>query len=207
MAQIRLTNLRKSFGDFVAVRDSSLAIEDGSFFVLLGPSGCGKTTTLRMIAGLELPTSGEIRLGGEDVTDVIRTPQVSEQASVVANDPRVREALVAQQRALITGGDSGIGRAVAVAFAKEGADVAIAYLDEDEDARHTCGLVEAEGRRATGIRGDITSEANCVRAVRETVEALGGLDLDRLHRRDVIGHRLAHDDRELHPKIDPTTPG
>jgi len=68
MAQIRLTNLHKSFGDFVAVRDSSLTIEDGSFFVLLGPSGCGKTTTLRMIAGLELPSSGEIRLAGEDVT-------------------------------------------------------------------------------------------------------------------------------------------
>jgi multiple sugar transport system ATP-binding protein len=68
MAQIRLTNLHKAFGDFVAVHDSSLTIEDGSFFVLLGPSGCGKTTTLRMIAGLELPTSGEIRLDGEDVT-------------------------------------------------------------------------------------------------------------------------------------------
>jgi multiple sugar transport system ATP-binding protein len=68
MAQIRLTNLHKAFGEFVAVRDSSLTIEDGSFFVLLGPSGCGKTTTLRMIAGLELPTSGEIRLDGEDVT-------------------------------------------------------------------------------------------------------------------------------------------
>src|SRR6478735_2222212 len=68
MAQIRLNNLHKSFADFVAVQDSSLTIEDGSFFVLLGPSGCGKTTTLRMIAGLELPTAGEIRLGGEDVT-------------------------------------------------------------------------------------------------------------------------------------------
>jgi multiple sugar transport system ATP-binding protein len=68
MAQIRLNNLHKSFADFVAVQDSSLVIEDGSFFVLLGPSGCGKTTTLRMIAGLELPTSGEIRLDGEDVT-------------------------------------------------------------------------------------------------------------------------------------------
>jgi multiple sugar transport system ATP-binding protein len=68
MAQIRLTHLHKSFGDFVAVRDSNLVVEDGSFFVLLGPSGCGKTTTLRMIAGLELPTSGEIRLGDQDVT-------------------------------------------------------------------------------------------------------------------------------------------
>ena len=68
MAQIRLTNLHKAFSDFVAVRNSNFTIEDGSFFVLLGPSGCGKTTTLRMIAGLELPTSGEIRLDGEDVT-------------------------------------------------------------------------------------------------------------------------------------------
>ncbi len=68
MAEIRLSNLRKAFGDFVAVRDTSLTVGDGRFFVLLGPSGCGKTTTLRMIAGLELPSSGEIRLDGEDVT-------------------------------------------------------------------------------------------------------------------------------------------
>ena len=68
MAQIGLRNLHKAFGDFIAVRDSNLVIDDGAFFVLLGPSGCGKTTTLRMIAGLELPTSGEIRLDGEDVT-------------------------------------------------------------------------------------------------------------------------------------------
>jgi multiple sugar transport system ATP-binding protein len=68
MAQIRANQLHKSFGDFVAVQGSSFTVEDGEFFVMLGPSGCGKTTTLRMIAGLELPTSGEIRLGGEDVT-------------------------------------------------------------------------------------------------------------------------------------------
>ena len=68
MATITATNLRKAFGDFVAVKDSTFTVEDGEFFCLLGPSGCGKTTTLRMIAGLELPTSGLIRLGGEDVT-------------------------------------------------------------------------------------------------------------------------------------------
>lgn len=68
MAEIRVENLHKAFGEFVAVRDSNFTVADGEFFVMLGPSGCGKTTTLRMIAGLELPTSGRIRLGGDDVT-------------------------------------------------------------------------------------------------------------------------------------------
>ena len=68
MAEIVIKNLRKDFGDFTAVQASSFKVEDGEFFMLLGPSGCGKTTTLRMIAGLELPTSGEIYIGGEEVS-------------------------------------------------------------------------------------------------------------------------------------------
>ncbi|MEO1550511.1 MAG: ABC transporter ATP-binding protein [Pseudomonadota bacterium] len=68
MAQIVIKNLKKQFGAFTAVRESSFTIEDGEFFMLLGPSGCGKTTTLRMIAGLELPTSGEIFLDGEEIS-------------------------------------------------------------------------------------------------------------------------------------------
>jgi multiple sugar transport system ATP-binding protein len=68
MAQIRVENLRKAFHDFVAVDGSTFTVEDGAFFVMLGPSGCGKTTTLRMIAGLELPSEGRILLDDEDVT-------------------------------------------------------------------------------------------------------------------------------------------
>jgi multiple sugar transport system ATP-binding protein len=69
MATVSLDHIVKRFGDFVAVHDLSLHIADREFLVLLGPSGCGKTTTMRMIAGLEDPTSGDIRIGGERVND------------------------------------------------------------------------------------------------------------------------------------------
>jgi multiple sugar transport system ATP-binding protein len=68
MAEIQVKDLRKSFDQFTAVQGSNFTIEDGAFFALLGPSGCGKTTTLRMIAGLELPSDGRVLLDGEDVT-------------------------------------------------------------------------------------------------------------------------------------------
>ncbi len=70
MADVALFNVTKRWGGFVAVRDQSLAIRDGEFMVLLGPSGCGKTTTMRMIAGLEEPSSGDILIGGQRVNDL-----------------------------------------------------------------------------------------------------------------------------------------
>lgn len=79
--------------------------------------------------------------------------------------------------ALITGGDSGIGRSVAVAFAREGADVAIVYLEEDKDAMQTEHLVGEEGRQCYVIRGDVQKEAFCRRAVEEAVNELGRLDV------------------------------
>ncbi|WP_017607446.1 SDR family oxidoreductase [Nocardiopsis xinjiangensis] len=85
--------------------------------------------------------------------------------------------LLEGKRALITGGDSGIGRAVAVAYAKEGADVVFGHLGEDDDAAHTVALVQEQGRRAVAVRGDLAEEEFCVHLVRRTVEELGGIDV------------------------------
>ncbi len=82
------------------------------------------------------------------------------------------------RKALITGGDSGIGRAAAIAFAREGADVAIVHLPEEEaDAKEVMALVEAEGRRAVCLPGDIKDEAFCRELVAKAVRELGGLDI------------------------------
>jgi NAD(P)-dependent dehydrogenase (short-subunit alcohol dehydrogenase family) len=79
--------------------------------------------------------------------------------------------------AIITGGDSGIGRSVAIHFAREGADVAVVYLEEHEDADETVRLVEKEGRRCIKISGDVGDESFCRRAVEQTVETFGKLDI------------------------------
>jgi NAD(P)-dependent dehydrogenase (short-subunit alcohol dehydrogenase family) len=82
------------------------------------------------------------------------------------------------RKALVTGGDSGMGRAAAIAFAREGADVAINYLpDEEPDAREVIELIEAEGRVALAIPGDLRDESFCERMVEEAVKGLGGLDI------------------------------
>jgi NAD(P)-dependent dehydrogenase (short-subunit alcohol dehydrogenase family) len=78
---------------------------------------------------------------------------------------------------LITGADSGIGRAVALAFAREGADVAVAYLSEDKDAKETQRLIEEAGRRCLLIRGDVARAAHCRNLVQKTAEAFGQIDI------------------------------
>jgi len=84
---------------------------------------------------------------------------------------------LAGRRALITGADSGIGAAVAIAFAREGADVTLSYLPEEEaDARHVVELVEAAGRKAVAVPGDLTSASFCRELVARAVEGMGGLD-------------------------------
>jgi NAD(P)-dependent dehydrogenase (short-subunit alcohol dehydrogenase family) len=79
--------------------------------------------------------------------------------------------------ALITGADSGIGRAVAIAYAREGADILISYLNEDDDARETARLVEDAGRKAIVVAGDIKSEKHCSALVERAVADLGGIDI------------------------------
>ena len=79
--------------------------------------------------------------------------------------------------ALVTGGDSGIGRAVAALFAREGAKVAIAYLDENEDAKDTLRIIEEEGSEGLAVPGDLGVKENAVDAVRKTVERFGGINI------------------------------
>ena len=81
------------------------------------------------------------------------------------------------KKAVITGGDSGIGRAVAVAYAREGADVLIAYLEEHDDAREVQQLIEKEGRKAVLMPGDIQSPAHCKAIIQRAVDELGGVDI------------------------------
>ncbi len=105
--------------------------------------------------------------------------------------------------ALITGADSGIGRAVAVLFAREGADVAIGYLSERHDAEETKAAVEAEGARAILIEGDVTSRAFCREAVARTVRDLGGIDVlvnnaaFQVHTQDFLDLSEEHFDETL----------
>ncbi|WP_151735672.1 SDR family oxidoreductase [Paenibacillus tengchongensis] len=96
----------------------------------------------------------------------------------ISENPQLRGSGKLEGRvALITGGDSGIGKAAAIAFAKEGADVAIAYLYEVSDAEVTAARIEALGRRCLQIRTDLRHKANCFRAVEETLRTFGRLDI------------------------------
>jgi len=84
---------------------------------------------------------------------------------------------LAGKAAIVTGGDSGIGRAVAIAFTHEGADALIGYLDEDDDARETARWIEKAGRRAVLARGDVTDAQHCDAIVQQAVDAIGKLDV------------------------------
>lgn len=110
-------------------------------------------------------------------------PEPGEDHKLIPKADHGQESYVGSQRlegrkALITGGDSGIGRAVAIAYAREGADVAILYLPEErKDASATLSLIEEAGQKAIGIEGDIKNETFCMDAIEKVVKELGGIDI------------------------------
>ncbi|MEO6287776.1 MAG: SDR family oxidoreductase [Dyadobacter sp.] len=116
--------------------------------------------------------------------------QVMDPAPVIIRENYRGSGRLQDKAALITGGDSGIGRAVAIHFAREGANVAIVYLDENQDASDTKALVEAEGRACLLIQGDIRDEQFCKDAVSQTVNEFGKLNI------------LVNNAAEQHPKED-----
>ncbi|MCF2520722.1 SDR family oxidoreductase [Dyadobacter sp. CY351] len=115
---------------------------------------------------------------------------IMDPAPVIIRDNYRGSGKLEGKAALITGGDSGIGRSVAVHFAREGADVAIVYLEEDQDAQETKALVEAEGKRCLLIPGDIRDESFCKEAVSQVVSEFGKLNV------------LVNNAAEQHPKED-----
>lgn len=119
----------------------------------------------------EVPRSPQRKARSGDESSMIPGPISLEKTSEKIGD-RLQGKV-----ALITGGDSGIGRAVAFAFAKEGANLAIVYLSEDKDAEETRRFVEELGRRCIALRGDISDEAFCIECVSETLATYGRLDI------------------------------
>jgi len=187
MAEIVIRNVRKEFGDFTAVQSSSFKIEDGEFFMLLGPSGCGKTTTLRMIAGLELPTSGEIWIDGEEV-----------------GRKRARErdiAFVFQMFALYP--HMNVRRNIAYPLVSQGMPRAQVRAKVEEVAR-ILGIEEILDRPVGGLSGGDRQRVALGRAiVREPKcflmdEPLGALDAE-------FRERMAEELRALHDRMGATT--
>jgi NAD(P)-dependent dehydrogenase (short-subunit alcohol dehydrogenase family) len=119
---------------------------------------------------------GEDKFPPQQQSQPGKQEQMAPQPQSIRSDYRGSGKL-AHKKALITGGDSGIGRAVALLFAREGADVAITYLSEHEDAEATRKAVEAEGRRCFSLAGDVGDPAFCRQFVTQSVEALKGLDI------------------------------
>lgn len=132
--------------------------------------------------------SFDIDTRGQTQSEQPGIEEIMDPAPVVIRENYRGSGKLQGKTALITGGDSGIGRSVAVHFAREGADVAIVYLDEDQDAEDTKTMVEAEGRTCLLIRGDIREESFCKDAVQKTIDQFGKLNI------------LVNNAAEQHPK-------
>lgn len=108
---------------------------------------------------------------------MVSKDQCEEMKSDHGENSYIGSAKLAGCKAVITGGDSGIGRAVAIAFAREGADVLISYLDEHEDAEETANFVRQAGQKAVLVAGDIRDEGHCKTIIDTAIEELGGIDI------------------------------
>ncbi len=187
MAEIIIKNLRKEFGAFVAVKGSSFTIKDGEFFMLLGPSGCGKTTTLRMIAGLELPTSGEIWIDGEEVAQ-----KPASQRDI---------AMVFQMFALYP--HMNVRRNIAYPLVSQGMGRAEVKAKVAEAAR-ILGIEDMLDRPVGGLSGGDRQRVALGRAIVRRPKAfmmdepLGALDAE-------FRERMAEELRALHDRIGATT--
>src|SRR5215218_1875419 len=132
------------------------------------------TTTRQLVDPLTayarppFPPQAQEHPGGDDLLDP--TPDHGEESYVGAGR-------LAGLATIVTGADSGIGRAVAIAFAREGADVLVAYLDEGDDASRTVELIETDGRRAIAVAGDLRDEAHCQRVVQRARDEFGRIDV------------------------------
>ena len=187
MARIVVESVRKEFGAFTAVRSSSFTIEDGEFFMLLGPSGCGKTTTLRMIAGLELPTSGEIYIDGDEVAQ---------------KPARERDiAFVFQMFALYP--HMNVRRNIAYPLVSQGMPRREVRAKVQEVAR-ILGIEEMLDRPVGGLSGGDRQRVALGRAIVRTPkvflmdEPLGALDAE-------FRERMAEELRALHDRMGATT--
>jgi multiple sugar transport system ATP-binding protein len=187
LAEIVIKNLRKEFGPFVAVKESSFTIRDGEFFMLLGPSGCGKTTTLRMIAGLELPTSGEIWIDGEEVAQ-----KPASQRDI---------AMVFQMFALYP--HMNVRRNIAYPLVSQGMKKAEVTAKVAEAAR-ILGIEDMLDRPVGGLSGGDRQRVALGRAIVRRPKAfmmdepLGALDAE-------FRERMAEELRALHDRIGATT--
>ena len=187
MAEIVIRDLRKEFGDFTAVQSSSFTIRDGEFFMLLGPSGCGKTTTLRMIAGLELPTSGSITIDGEDVAQ-----RPASQRDI---------AFVFQMFALYP--HMNVYRNIAYPLVSQGMGKRETRARVDEVAK-LLGLEEILHRPVSGLSGGDRQRVALGRAIVRRPKAfmmdepLGALDAE-------FRERMAEELRALHDRMGATT--
>lgn len=132
------------------------------------PSNSAPQTGARNYPVPPLPKQHQLKPGSEAILD----PQPMFDAPYYIGSAKLKD-----RTAIITGGDSGIGRSVAVLFAREGADVAIFYLDEHEDAKATQAAVEKEGRKCIAIAGDVADPQFCRDAVAQTLKAFGRLDI------------------------------